>query len=106
MRYIVFSGQTSFFEKRKGDRKNMFRRPFAYQAYGGDDWEGWTPPWERHHGPRFRGPRFFARRMRRGFFGPGGPFGPFGEEDPRGDPRWGAGRRFFGRGDVKYAVLE
>jgi DNA-binding PadR family transcriptional regulator len=84
----------------------MFRRPFAYQAYGGGDWEDWTPPWERPgrpHGPHFRGPRFFARRMRRGFFGPGGPFGG---EDPRGDPRWGPARRFFGRGDVKYAVLE
>lgn len=80
----------------------MFRRPFAYQAYGGGDWEGWTPPWERPerpHGPHFRGPRFFARRMRRGFFGPGGPFGPEG-------PAGGEGRRFFGRGDVKYAVLE
>ncbi len=87
----------------------MFRRPFAYQAYGGGDWEGWTPPWERPgwRGPRFRGPRFFARRIRRDFFGPGGPFGPFGGEDPRGgDLRWGAARRFFGRGDVKYAVLE
>lgn len=84
----------------------MFRRPFAYQAYGaGGDWEGWTPPWEergRHHRPHFPGSRFFTRPMRRGFFGPGGPFGPFGPEGPG----WGEGRRFFGRGDVKYALLE
>ncbi len=39
---------------------------------------------------------------RRGPFGPGGPFGhggPFGPEGP------GEGRRFFGRGDVKFALL-
>src|SRR5438045_8953860 len=40
----------------------------------------------------------FKMRMRQGFFGPGRPFrnrGPFGD-----------GHRFFGRGDMKYALLE
>lgn len=107
-------------------------RNFAFQNQGGD-WGGWTPPWlqddERPQGPhgwrsnwqrgRFghgpfghgehggwqRGPfgggpfgpgaaRFFE--MRRGPFGPGGPFGPEGPAE---------GRRFFGRGDVKFALL-
>ena len=51
------------------------------------------------HGRRGPGPRFFAARMRRGLFGPGGPFGPEGPFNPEGG-------RFFGRGDVKYALLE
>ncbi len=66
-----------------------------------------------------RGPRFFEMRHGRGPFGPGGPFGPegplagghFGPEGPfgHGGPfggRGGEGRRFFGRGDVKFALLE
>ncbi len=94
----------------------MFGKRFAYQFEGGD--QGWTPPWLRdegewygqrhgphghhghhgphghHHGPEF-GPRFFMNRMRRGPFGFGpGPFGP------------GEGGRAFGRGDLKYALLE
>lgn len=87
---------------------NRFDRRFAFQYQGGrGDWEGWTPPWMRHehHGHRFgpRGPRFFGMRMGRRFFGPHGPFGqhgPFGPEGPF------EGRRFFGRGDLKYALLE
>ncbi len=79
---------------------NRFDRRFAFQSHGGQrDWEDWTPPWmhhERHH--RFeRGPRFFGMRMRRGLFGPGGPFGPEGP--------FAEGQRFFGRGDMKYALL-
>jgi DNA-binding PadR family transcriptional regulator len=45
--------------------------------------------------------------MRRNFFGRGGPFGPdgpFGEEEHSGFGGWG--KRFFGRGDLKYALLE
>ncbi len=94
-----------------------FERGFAYQAQQGGDWGGWTPPWMRedagdrrerhgHHGPRgwheHHGPHehFFGMHGhrsfgRRGSFGEGGPQGPFGE-----------GRRFFGRGDVKFALLE
>lgn len=101
----------------------MFGNRFAYQ-YSGYDNEQWTPPWVRHrghhprfhgmhHGPRpfgpdrsawtppwlqqeeWRGPRFFGMRGRRGPFGHGGPFGPGGE-----------GGRFFGRGDMKFALLE
>jgi DNA-binding PadR family transcriptional regulator len=41
-------------------------------------------------------------RMGRGFFGRGGgPFGPEGFFEGRGE-----GRRFFGRGDIKFALLE
>ncbi len=107
---------------------NNFGGRFAYQFQGGDR-EGWTPPWLRedepehhhhhghhhhHHGPHhdgpqgWWGPRFFMRRGRgpfgRGPFGPG-PFGPgaFGPQGPEGP---GEGRRFFGRGDVKFALLE
>ena len=91
----------------------MFGKRFAYQFQGPGD-EGWTPPWLReeghgphhghhghhehrhgpfgHGGPFGPGHHFF---MRRGPFGPGGPFGQGGE-----------GPRFFGRGDIKYALLE
>jgi DNA-binding PadR family transcriptional regulator len=93
---------------------NYFNKRFAFQyeaPYG--DWEGWTPPWLRHdrhdrheHGHRHEhdhghehDSRFFEMRGgRRGFFGPGGP----GEH---GGPFKG-GSRFFGRGDVKYALLD
>jgi len=92
---------------------------FAFEQQGGD-WNGWTPPWlqeeEGPHGPRGhhegrhgwqRGPfgpgtRFFEMKRGRGPNGPGGPFGPsgpFGSEGPA------EGRRFFGRGDVKFALL-
>ncbi len=69
---------------------NRFHPRFAFQ---GGDWEDWTPPW--------RGPNFINRWNRRGFFGPGGPFGPkgpFGPDDPA--------ERFFGRGDLKYVLLD
>lgn len=88
----------------------MFRR-FGYQAAGPEQtgWgQGWTPPWMREehvhvHEHGSRGP--FHAHMRRGPFG--GPFGghfggPFG--GPRGPQ--GEGNRFFGRGDVKFALLQ
>ncbi len=53
-------------------------------------WGGWTPPWLSEE---WRRPHFFG--MRRGPFGPRGPFGSGGD---RG--------RFFGRGDIKFALLE
>lgn len=71
---------------------------FAYQFEGGP-WNEQTPPWLRR--PE-HGPRVFA--MRRGPFGPGGPFGPRGPFGP--DTPFGEGRRFFGRGDVKFALLD
>lgn len=95
-----------------------FGRRFAYQFQGGPE-EGWTPPWlqnegewhgPHHHGPfghrgPFRGPRFFWWMQRgRGPFGPRGPFGhggPFGHEGHGGPGRG----RFFGRGDMKFALL-
>jgi len=107
----------------------MFGRRFAYEFEGGE--QGWTPPWLRderrgpgHFGPHmhhmrhgfgpfgpqhegwtppwaqeeFRGPHFFGMRRGRGPFGPGGPgFGPGGHG--------GDGPRFFGRGDMKFALL-
>jgi len=79
-----------------------FDRRFAYQ---GDNWEGWTPPREQREwqGPRHgHGPHFFGMHRGRGPFGPKGPFGPNGPFGNGG----GEGRRFFGRGDVKYALLE
>src|SRR5581483_12129806 len=88
--------------KRKGD-SYMFRKRFAYQFQGGGGDE-WTPPWMHHEGHRHghrHGPHFFGMRMRRGMFGPRGPFGPGGPFGPEGP-----GARFFGRGDVKYALLE
>lgn len=86
----------------------MFRR-FGYQFAGPGDPNGWgpewTPPWMQggpghghhhgHGGPR--GPLHFA--MRRGPFG-----GPFGHGGPFG--RGEGGGRFFGRGDMKFALLE
>lgn len=62
-----------------------------------DDWQ----PWARREGPfgppfgPFFGPPFF-RMARKFFFGPGGP----------GGPGMGPGTRMFGRGDLKYALLE
>ncbi|GCF08036.1 PadR family transcriptional regulator [Dictyobacter arantiisoli] len=93
---------------------NHFNKRFAYQYQGdAEDWAGWTPPWLRrehhehhHHGHNHEhGPRFFEMRGRRGPFG---PFGPFGPGDAEGQPAgpFRGGRRFFGRGDVKYALLE
>src|SRR6266487_2331838 len=83
----------------------MFRR-FAYQ-FQGPEAQDWTPPWlhDDEHGSRFSG-----RRRGRGPFGPPflwmrrgrGPFGfgPFGPGEP------GEAHRFFGRGDLKFALLE
>jgi len=63
--------------------------PFDQKRWG----EGWTPPWLQEE---WQGPRFFAAMRRgRGPFGPGGPFAPGGE-----------GGRFFGRGDIKFVLLE
>jgi DNA-binding PadR family transcriptional regulator len=74
----------------------MYGRRFAYQFDGGNDW---TPPWlqEERRGPH--GPHFFAMRFGRPPF-PHDPRGPHGHFGP------GEGGRFFGRGDVKFALLE
>jgi DNA-binding PadR family transcriptional regulator len=97
----------------------MFSNRFAYGWQGNGD-EGGAPSWQEGHGPfwhhhhhlendwmptRFRahghGPHFFAMRRGRGPFGFGGGFGPGG--GPFGPGREGG--RFFGRGDMKYALL-
>src|SRR5216683_1819543 len=104
LRYIVIiiSNISRYIAKTKR-RKHMFRR-FGYQAAGPDPegWgRGWAPPWSREeHGHRGgpRGP--FQAHMRRGPFGGhfGGPFGG-------GRGQQGEGGRFFGRGDMKFALL-
>jgi DNA-binding PadR family transcriptional regulator len=107
----------------------MFGKRFAFQFDGGN-WQEGDFPWLRrdrherhghrdhheqhghhgpheqhgHHGPHF--PPFFAMRGRRGIFGPEGPFGPQGSFGPQGPFGGPGGGRFFGRGDVKYALLE
>ena len=82
----------------------MFNRRFIFQHAAADGF-----PWPAMHGPHhgWWGRRFFGHQIRRNFFGRGGPFGPggpFGEEGFPGFP--GGGKRFFGRGDLKYALLE
>ncbi|MGO8950292.1 MAG: PadR family transcriptional regulator [Ktedonobacterales bacterium] len=57
---------------------------------------GWGGPRDGWGGPPSWAGGF---AMRRGFFGPGGGFGPGGPGGPRG-------QRMFGRGDVKYVLLE
>ena len=71
----------------------MFGKHFAYEFEGAG--EGF-PPWE--HGPR--GPHFRTMRFGRGPFRHGPPFGPGGPFGP------GEGARVFGRGDMKFALLE
>src|SRR6202048_844306 len=110
----------------------MFDNRFAY-GFQGNNEEGGTPPWLRHQGPGSRffarrhiqglfrhhreqwgndwtppwlhgqapGPRFFAMGRGRGAFGFGGRFGPGGGPFKPGRE----GGRFFGRGDMKYALL-
>ena len=57
-----------------------------------NEWGGWTPPWLSEE---WRRPHFFGMHRGRGPFGPRGPFGFGGEKG-----------RFFGRGDMKFALLE
>ena len=94
----------------------MFGRRFAYQTadeQGDESDREWWYGHHDHHGHHGRhgwgrGRPFFGWQMRRNFFGRGGPFGPegpFGEEGSN-DPRVQKLRRFFGRGDLKFALLE
>jgi DNA-binding PadR family transcriptional regulator len=95
----------------------MFNRRFAYE-WAEDEGGDWGRHEHRHghHGRHGwgRGRPFFGWQMRRNFFGRGGPFGPdgpFGPEGPFGeegfpDPRVQRLRRFFSRGDLKFALLE
>src|SRR5262245_17962661 len=82
----------------------MFNKRFAYQyATAGEN------PWAhlrehlraRYYGHGWWGRQLLGRQIRRNFFGRGGPFS---EEGFPGFP--GGGKRFFGRGDLKYALLE
>src|SRR5262249_38788414 len=100
---------------RAGKEEHMFGRRFAYQMAEGDRAWGRGWPHGRHggrgHGRHGRGfvgwhPRrsFVARGSPIGPVRPCGPEGPCGEEGFPGLP--GRGRRFFGRGDLKFALLE
>lgn len=84
----------------------MFKK-FAYQFSGqgpdeGQDWEwgpGWTPPWMHRKWRHI--PHEVARLHHMGRMGGfGGPF------RRGGSARFGEGGRFFGRGDMKFALLE
>lgn len=82
--------QAGFFGMHRDDR------PFGPDQGRGEG--DWSPPWLQEEWQR---PHFFGMHRGRGSFGPGGPFGhggPFGSG--------GEGGRFFGRGDVKFALLE
>jgi DNA-binding PadR family transcriptional regulator len=78
---------------------------FAFQFRGAPEAD-WTPPWlndprewsDSWRSPFRVGPRFFRMRFGHGPFGHKGPFGPEGP--------MGKARRFFGRGDLKFALLE
>jgi DNA-binding PadR family transcriptional regulator len=92
----------------------QFNRRFAYQFQGADQ-SDWTPPWlqadrpgphhrlhhHHGHGPHQEYRQEDGRRETPFFFmkhrGPFGPKGPFSHHERH---------RFFGRGDVKYALLE
>ncbi len=81
--------------RHKGHHPHFFgrhHRHAPFSAFRGRYGGGWTPPWLRED---WQGPHFFGMHRDRGPFGHGGPFG-FGGE--RG--------RFFGRGDMKYVLLE
>lgn len=68
----------------------MFGKRFAFQFQGPGD-EHWTPV---SFDEQWHGPHFFAMRRGRGPFGPGGPGEHF---------RF---HRAFGRGDMKFVLLE
>ena len=93
----MFSNHFAFGWQGNGDEGGWqeVHGPVLHHHQWGDDW---TPP--RFH-VRGHGPHFFAMRRGRGPFGFGGGFGP-------GGGSFGPGReggRFFGRGDMKYALL-
>jgi DNA-binding PadR family transcriptional regulator len=87
-----------------------------FDAGAQEEEEGWQPEHGHEWGHHRHGPGFFGGHMRRRFFsprgprGPKGPRGPFGPGGPFGDEGFpggpGRGPRFFGRGDLKYALLE
>lgn len=89
-----------------GDEFGPERPAYAWGGHGPRRDEGWQPwareergPWGRPFGPRFERQCMppFWRMAKRFAFGPGDGFGPGG---------FGPGPRMFGRGDLKYALLE
>ncbi|WP_069803366.1 PadR family transcriptional regulator [Thermogemmatispora onikobensis] len=78
----------------------MFGRRFVWQSYGWDD--GGSFPWQRPPTPDV--PHFWQARRGRPPSGPG-PHGPHGH-GPRGPAAFFERLRFFGRGDLKYVLLE
>ena len=89
----------------------MFGRLFAYQFEGAGG-EPWAEPRRRPHGRHGGwghgrpGLHHVLWHMGHHFFGHRGPFGRGGPLDDEGLPGVpGQGKRFFGRGDLKYALL-
>ncbi|CAA9225818.1 MAG: Transcriptional regulator, PadR family [uncultured Chloroflexia bacterium] len=92
-----------------GDRRGWHEHGPQHHPYGEKHPFG-HPPRGHQHG---FGPRMWKWQTRRNFFGPKGPFGPGGPFGPKGpfgpggdDPGFPGGKRFFGRGDLKFALLE
>src|SRR6266851_9206197 len=79
--------------RHRGHHGHHHGRHHGHGPFGQNRWgKGWTPPWLQEE---WRGPQFFGMHKGRGPFGHGGPFGSGGE-----------GGRFFGRGDIKFVLLE
>jgi DNA-binding PadR family transcriptional regulator len=77
----------------RGRHAHHHGKHHGHGPFGKNKWGArWAPPWLQEE---WQGPQFFSMRRGRGHFGPGGPFGPGGE-----------GGRFFGRGDIKFVLLE
>ncbi len=76
----------------------MFGKQFAFEFQGLGDGDAVPPPFHE----QWRSPRFFGMHRGHGPFGPGGHFrnGPSGPGEQFGF------HRAFGRGDMKYVLLE
>lgn len=97
----MFSNRFAFGWQGNGDQGGTppwQERPHPFDHHRSHWSNQWTPPWFHGLG---RGPHFYAMRRGRGPFGFGGGFGPGGQ--PFGPAK--EGRRFFERGDMKYALL-
>src|SRR5919199_2644785 len=86
----------------------MFRHPHPHHHHPGDILFGFGPKhrWSERESP----PDWFGPGFPFGPFGPFGRGGPFGRRSGGGPGGWGfrpgQGERLFGRGDLKYVILE
>jgi DNA-binding PadR family transcriptional regulator len=117
----MFGGRFPFYfdpeQEEAWEERRDWRRGRGHRGHFGagaqEEWERWQHEHGDERGHHRHGPHSLGEYMRRRFFSPrgpigrGGPFGPggpFGDEGFPGGP--GRGPRFFGRGDLKYALLE